>query len=464
MAAPTRNLVITILFSIKLITGKFIVAQKDCFCDDGCYKTNEMSFRVSCCSDICENAEERMTSLQCHKYCPCYTIIKTNKAKNDMVLKLCENNLTTANDQVKIREKKIKEQEKRIQELEAEVEELNKSHKELSESRQFIAALVTPLCLFGVIAVGFLLFTCAREPRGTVCQRICKKKGSASAKPVSTLSTKSSSSSFSHLLRNSKLSEFKQSAEGKDNVSGRSAQSGSASSSLRPACLKSASTGGSSGGSSGSGEYHHRNNAFADGLLLAKSVSSARSSTRSTISTAPPGFRPPHLEGESHNRSRSPCSHLALPRQPEVIPGEDLSAHSRAPFQPLFQPMVANLNGNLPGPHIYQLPLPRTYPAATTPDYGVEMAGGDAATVCLRNLGPGGAMGGSGNAIASAGTAVPSANRLPHFGEQPTNIQTRRESEAKKTKLDSSAYKLASLNIADRRINVDAAPDVKISD
>ena len=84
-----------------------------------------------------------------------------------MVLKLCENNLTTANDQVKIREKKIKEQEKRIQELEAEVEELNKSHKELSESRQFIAALVTPLCLFGVIAVGFLLFTCAREPRGT---------------------------------------------------------------------------------------------------------------------------------------------------------------------------------------------------------------------------------------------------------------------------------------------------------
>jgi len=91
------------------------------------------------------------------------------------------------------------------------------------------------------------------------------------------------------------------------------------------------------------------------------------------------------------------------------------------------------------------------------------MAGGDAATVCLRNHGASGPLGGSGNAIASAGTAIPSANRLPRFGEQPTNNQSRRESEAKKTKLDSSAYKLASLNITDRRINVDAA-DLKISD
>ena len=84
-----------------------------------------------------------------------------------MELTLCEDNLTETRSKTKNLEKEILAREERIQELEDELARLNQSHKELSESRQFIAALVTPLCLFGVIALGFLLFTCAKEPRGT---------------------------------------------------------------------------------------------------------------------------------------------------------------------------------------------------------------------------------------------------------------------------------------------------------
>jgi len=445
MAAPTPNLVLSILFTIKFIAGSPSEDLGECFCDNGCYKAKDTPFRLQCCDDICENAAERRTENLCNEHCKCYQTIKNNKAHHKVELTLCEDNLTETRSKTKNLEKEILAREERIQELEDELARLNQSHKELSESRQFIAALVTPLCLFGVIALGFLLFTCAKEPRGTLCQKFRGRKGGSS---LGKAGSSISSNSFSQLVRNSKLSEFKHTAESKDTESDRGYQGGSNSSSLRPACLKSASTGGS---------------CLADGLLIAKSVGSARSSTRSTISTAVPGLRPPHLEGESHNRSPSPCSHLAIPRQPEVLPGEDASAHARSPFQPLFQPIGTNLSANLTAPHIYQLPLPRTYPTATAPEYGVDMAGGDAATVCLRNHGASGPLGGSGNAIASAGTAIPSANRLPRFGEQPTNNQSRRESEAKKTKLDSSAYKLASLNITDRRINVDAA-DLKISD
>ena len=284
-------------------------------------------------------------------------------------------------------------------------------------------------------------------------------------------------------------------AESKDTESDRGYQGGSNSSSLRPACLKSASTGGS---------------CLADGLLIAKSVGSARSSTRSTISTAVPGLRPPHLEGASriitvstfhrqsltrsrtYTRTCTVCTREHIPHHPhpehmqplvmkldylltfpQAIPTIGLRllvliwpsranrkscpARTLRPTRVLRSNRSFNLLARISAPisrlHIsinylcpgmrnydqprlfgvnesssmvpWEIVFSRTYPTATAPEYGVDMAGGDAATVCLRNHGASGPLGGSGNAIASAGTAIPSANRLPRFGEQPTNNQVR---------------------------------------
>ena len=80
-------------------------------------------------------------------------------------MKKCENNSTALAKNVTDRENELAKERKRIKELEAEMKEMEAAYKELSESRQFIAAIVTPLCLFGVLALAFVVYSCAKEPR-----------------------------------------------------------------------------------------------------------------------------------------------------------------------------------------------------------------------------------------------------------------------------------------------------------
>ena len=79
MAAPTPNLVLSILFTIKFIAGSPSEDLGECFCDNGCYKAKDTPFRLQCCDDICENAAERRTENLCNEHCKCYQTIKNNK-------------------------------------------------------------------------------------------------------------------------------------------------------------------------------------------------------------------------------------------------------------------------------------------------------------------------------------------------------------------------------------------------
>ena len=62
----------------------------------------------------------------------------------------------------------IDDLKKRLSEIKAELEAAIESHKEALDSKQFIASIVTPLCLFGAlafIALAFVAYSCAKGSR-----------------------------------------------------------------------------------------------------------------------------------------------------------------------------------------------------------------------------------------------------------------------------------------------------------
>lgn len=429
MAALQLNLVvIVILVSFESIHGQPAfgkvetelqsrpVDKEECSCPQGCYKP--FPFQIRCCEDICHNAEERHTQQQCRAHCPNYEYI----AALQIELEECRTekaNLRENFEETKAKQNlTIDELKKRLSETKAELEAAIESHREALDSKQFIASIVTPLCLFGAlafIALAFVAYSCAKGSRFFL---YFKKKGlsdgcDSSEKDGSTLSSKCSS--FNRLLCKPKFEDFNESSDGKDVESVQEAYS---SCGPRPSCFKPA--------------------AANDNTVMTTATATPqrppRSSPRSAITTTNPtnaSSRPQHLEGESTTGNPLPIAQLAFPRQPELTPD---GAHVRVPSQPLFQPLAPNFQDK-----VRNQPINPTAP---------EVTGTDAVTLCLHKYG---------------GNDFPGANgqRIPRHGDK--NVQNRwadpetREFDVKKDKMDSSAYRLASFNIADNT-------DVKVLD
>lgn len=309
MATPHLNLVTLIIVSSSIVNTEHpsLLDDERCYCDGGCYNNPGMDVLV-CCSNVCEWAEERGTSQECSEFCPCYSIVKKKQFKLGKLLGQCK--MSNSSLAAKLEDAKSERSRLRKELIAAlkELEKLRLSLREMKESRQFIAAVVTPICLFGFLSLVFLCYACS-----------C------------TTSTKLNTSKHSHghFLRSLSDGDSAGDVFSREEFDETNKRGFDGKSTMENDCGKYA------GHGLASHAYQFRSlydtNAPVESKVKLSEESSKRSSARnSRFSTAGP--RPQLLEGESNRASRP--SELALSRSeaPALDPN----------LQPLFQPLATS--------------------------------------------------------------------------------------------------------------------------